>query len=162
RIERHFQALTDLLHCELPSLGYPRAAVFAFCRSVVAGNALAVLQGNLRAVHGPERAREVSTYELVNDIAEVYRGVMIAVPPVQGGWRRPAPGAAVAGVLTQWAAQVPVERMLRTRRGPKKARTQPKQSGAVDRHVATKKLLDRARGFGPPVSGEEPLMPSEV
>jgi len=60
------------------------------------------------------------------------------------------------------AAQVPVERMLRTRRGPKKARTQPKQSGAIDRHVATKKLLDRARGVGPPISGEEPLMPSEV
>ena len=48
------------------------------------------------------------------------------------------------------AAQVPVERMLRSRRGPKKARTQPKQSGAIDRHVATKKLLDRARGVGPP------------
>ena len=162
QVERHFQALTDLLHCELPSLGYPRAALFAFSMAVVAGNALAVLQGNLRAVHGEEMASEVSKYELVNDIAEVYRGMMIAVPPEQWGWVRPAPAAVVAGVLNQLAAHVPVERMLRTRRGPKKARTQPKKSGAVNRQVATKKLLDRARGVGPPSSGEEPVIPSQV
>jgi hypothetical protein len=162
QIERHFQALTDLLHCEVPSLGYPRAALFAFCMSVVAGNALAVLKGNLRAVHGAEMAREVSTYELVNDIAEVYRGMMIAVPPRDWAWVRPAPAAVVAGVLTDLAARVPIERMLRARRGPKKARTRPKKSGAVDRHVATKKLLDRARGVGPPVSEGEPLIRSAV
>src|SRR5262249_25289766 len=72
QVENHFQTLTDLLHCELPSLGYPRAALFAFSMSVVAGNALAVLRGNLRVVHGVEMAGEVSNYELVNDIAEVY------------------------------------------------------------------------------------------
>jgi IS4 transposase len=156
RIENHFQVLTDLLHCEVPGLGYPRAALFAFSMSVVAGNALAVLQGNLRAAHGEEMASEVSTYELVNDIAEVYRGMMIAVPPPQWAWVRQSPVAMVAGVLSQLAAQVPVERMLRTRRGPKKARTQPKRSGAVDRHVATKKLLDRAKGIGPPRSRDKP------
>ena len=59
QIERHFQTLTDLLHCEVPSLGHPRAALFGFSMSVVAGNALAVLQGNLRAVHGVEMASEV-------------------------------------------------------------------------------------------------------
>jgi IS4 transposase len=162
QIERHYQALTDLLHCEVPGLGYPRAALFAFCMSVVVGNALAVLKGNLRAAHGEEMAGEVSTSELVNDIAEVYRGMMIAVPPPQWGWVRPAAAAVVAGVLNELAARVPVERMLRARRGPKKARTKPKQSGAVDRHVATKKLLDRARGVGPPVPEEETAMPSRV
>src|SRR5262249_36867545 len=48
-VERHFQVLTDLLHCEIPALGYPRAALFAFGMSAVAGNALAVLKGSLRA-----------------------------------------------------------------------------------------------------------------
>jgi IS4 transposase len=162
QIERHFQALTDLLHCEVPSLGYPRAALFAFCMSVVAGNALAVLLGNLRAVHGAELAAEVSKFELVDQAAEVYPGMMIAVPAVHWEWVRGAAAEGLAGVLNQLAAQVPVERMLRSRRGPKKARTQPKKSGAVDRHVATKKLLARPRGVGPPGSGEEPLIPSEV
>jgi IS4 transposase len=81
QIETHFQTLTDLLHCEIPSLGYPRAALFAFAMSVLAGNALAILQGNLRAVHGQEMAAEVSNYALVNDVAETYSGMMIAVPP---------------------------------------------------------------------------------
>jgi IS4 transposase len=162
QIERHFQALTDLLHCEVPSLGYPRAALFGFSMSVVSGNALAVLKGNLRAVHGEEMTGEVSTFELVDQAAEVYPGMMIAVPPKHWDWVRRSPAEVVAGVLSQLAAQVPVDRMLRTRRGPKKARTQPKQSGAVDRHVATKKLLDRARGVGPPLSEEEPLIPSRV
>ena len=80
-IERHFQKLTDLLHCEVPGLGYPRAALFAFCMSVVAGNAVAVLKGNLRPAHGDELVAELSDYALVNDIAEVYPGMMIAVPP---------------------------------------------------------------------------------
>jgi IS4 transposase len=156
RIENHFQILTDLLHCEVPGLGYPRAALFGFSMSVVSGNALAVLKGNLRAVHGEEMACEVSHYELVNDIAEVYRGMMIAVPPPQWAWVRHCPAAVVADVLNRLAAQVPVERMLRTRRGPKKARTQPKKSGAKNRHVATKKLLDRAKGVGPPHSRAKP------
>jgi hypothetical protein len=137
------------------SLGYPRAALFAFSMSVISGNALAVLKGNLGAVHGQEMACEVSNYDLVNDIVEVYRGMMIAVPPPQWAWVRQVPAAVVAGVLNQLAAKVPVERMLRTRRGPKKARTQPKKSGAVNRHVATKKLLDRAKGVGPPRSGKK-------
>src|SRR5581483_4855610 len=109
--ENHFQILTDLLHCEVPGLGYPRAALFGFSMSVVSGNALAVLKGNLRAVHGEEMAGELSHYELVNDIAEVYRGMMIAVPPPQWAWVRQAPAAVIAGLLNQLAARVPIERM---------------------------------------------------
>jgi hypothetical protein len=52
--------------------------------------------------------------------------------------------------LIELAAAMPVHEMLRARRGPKKPRVRPKQSGAVDRHVATKRLLDQARGVGPP------------
>jgi IS4 transposase len=156
QIERHFQALTDLLHCEVPSLGYPRAALFGFSMAVVSGNALAVLKGNLRAAHGEEMAGEVSNFELVDQAAEVYPGMMIAVPPEHWEWVRRSPAAVVAAVLSDLAAAVPVERMLRSRRGPKKARTRRKQSGAVNRHVSTKKLLDRARGVGPPRSEKNP------
>jgi IS4 transposase len=161
-VENHFQTLTDLLHCEVPSLGYPRAALFAFSMSVVSGNALGVLKGNLRAVHGEELACEVSNFELVDQAAEDYPGMMKAVPPAQWAWVRQSPAVVIAGVLNELAAQMPVERMFRSRRGPKKARSQPKKSGAVDRHVATKKLLDQAKGVGSPALGGEPLMPSRV
>src|SRR5207247_9656194 len=81
RIEGHYQALTDLLHCEVPGLGDPRAALFAFSMSAVAGNALAVLKGNLRVAHGPEVAAEVSDFALVDEVAEVDAGRMMAVGP---------------------------------------------------------------------------------
>jgi hypothetical protein len=148
-IEGHFQKLTDLLHCEIPSLGYPRAALFAFSMSVVAGNALAVLKGGLRSVHGDEVVAELSNYALVNDIAGVYPGMMIAVPPPEWSFAERRSVDQVAELLTELAAQVPVERMRRSRRGPKKPRT-AKSSGSRIHHVATKKLLDKARGLPPP------------
>jgi hypothetical protein len=144
RIEGHYQTLTDLLHCEVPTLGYPRAALFAFSMSAVAGNALAVLKGNLRVAHGAEIAGEVSDFALVDEIAEVYPGMMLAVPPAR--WpslvRRRA--AEVAGVLNALAERVPVHRMFRCRRGPKKPRPK-RSSGKRIHHVSNKKLLDRTR-----------------
>jgi len=144
-IEGHYQAMTDLLHCEIPGLGRPRAALFAFSMSAVAGNALAVLKGNLRVAHGEEIAREVSDFELVDEAAEDYPGMMKAVPPA--AWPRAAEHGAeeVAAVLTAVAAKVPVHRMFRCRRGPKKPR--PKRSrGNRVHHVSNKKLLDQAGG----------------
>jgi len=144
-IEGHYQAMTDLLHCEIPSLGHPRAALFAFSMSAVAGNALAVLKGNLRVAHGEEIAQEVSDFALVDEAAEDYPGMMKAVPPA--AWPRAAMHGAeeVAAVLNDVAANVPVHRMFRSRRGPKKPR--PKRSrGNRIHHASNKRLLDRAGG----------------
>jgi hypothetical protein len=152
-IETHFQKLTDLLHCEIPTLGYPRAALFAFCMSVLAGNALAILKGNLRAVHGDEMVAELSTYALVNDVAEIYPGMMMAVPPPQWSFLDGCSVDEVAELLTDLATKVPIERMLRSRRGPKKPRKGKKSSGSRIHHVATKKLLDQAKGVPPPAKG---------
>jgi DDE family transposase len=149
-IERHYQKLTDLLHCEIPTLGYPRAALFAFSMSVVAGNALAILKGNLLAVHGEEMVKEVSNYTLVNDAAEVYPGMMIAAPPSVWSFLAGYSAGQVAGLLSALAAQVPVHRMLRSKRGPKKPRTTKKSSGNRVHHLATKKLLDESRGVPHP------------
>jgi hypothetical protein len=149
RIEGHYQALTDLLHCEVPTLGYPRAALFAFSMSAVAGNALAVLKGNLRVAHGEEMAAEISDFALVDEVAEVYPGMMVAVPPASWPELAACDAAEVAGVLNEMAERVPVHRMLRCRRGPKKPR--PKRSrGDRVHHVSNKKLLDRARGTRTP------------
>ena len=148
-IEGHFQKLTDLLHCEVPTLGYPRAALFAFCMSAVAGNALAILKGSLRSVHGDEMVAELSTYALVNEVAEVYPGMMVAVPPPEWSFVGTGSVGPVAELLGELAAKVPVERMLRSRRGPKKPRT-ARTSGSRIHHVATEKLLDKARGVPPP------------
>lgn len=149
-IERHFQKLTDLLHCEIPTLGRPLAALFAFCMSVLAGNALAILMGNLRAVHGDEMVAEVSPHTLVKDASEVYLGMMIAVPPVEWEPLLCCSASQLAGLLNDLAEGVPIERMLRSRRGPKKPRRDRGSPGSRIHHVATKKLLDASKGVPPP------------
>ena len=55
-IETHLQFLTESLHCELPGLGKPRAALFGFAMALVASNALAVVRGSIRAEHEIGRA----------------------------------------------------------------------------------------------------------
>src|SRR5215210_7646582 len=112
RIEGHYQTLTDLLHCEVPGLGYPRAALFAFSMSAVAGNALAVLKGNLREAHGTEVAMEVSDFALVDEVAEVYPGMMMAVPPARWPSLARRRVTEVAGVLNGLAGRGPVQRMF--------------------------------------------------
>src|SRR3954447_2722149 len=110
--------------------------------STVAGNALAVLKGNLRVAHGPEVAAEVSDFALVDEVAEMYPGMMMAVPP--GRWPKLSGSRAttVSRLLNELAGRVSVHRMFRCRRGPKKRG--PKRSSAKRiHHVSNKKLLDR-------------------
>src|SRR5205807_7194702 len=108
-----------------------------------------VLKGNLRAVHGDAMVEELSAFALVDEVAEIYPGMMMAVPPVQWSFVRQETVTAVAAILTELAARVPVERMLRSRRGPKKPRPK-RSSGKRVHHVSNKKLLDQARGKRPP------------
>ena len=166
RIEGHYQTLTDLLHSEVPSLGYPRAALFAFSMSAGAGNALAVLKGNLRVAHGEEMAAEVSGFALVDEVAEVYPGMMMAVPPSAWPHLAVSDAAEVAELLNDLANRVPVHRMFRCRRGPKKPRPQRSRGNRVH-HVSNKNLLDQARGTQTPThrsrspagQGTEPKIP---
>ena len=144
RIEGHFQKLTELLHCEIPTLGHPRAALFAFAMSAVAGNALAVLKGSLRAVHGDEMAEAVSDYAIVNEVAEIYPRMMLAVPPAHWRFADELGATDLARLLNDLAARVDVERKLRSRRGPKRAAKSRKSSGSRMHHVSTKKMMDRA------------------
>lgn len=146
RIEGHFQRLTELLHCEVPTLSYPRAALFAFAMAVVAGNALALLEGNLRAVHGEEEVTEFSHYAVVDEIAPTYRGMMIAVPPATWSFVRAYDVAAMAEAMKDVAAQVRVYWMRKASGGRKKVKTEKQKSGNDSPHVSTQRLLDQNTG----------------
>jgi hypothetical protein len=158
QIEGHYQTLTDLLHCEVPGLGYPRAALFTFSMSAMAGNALAVLKGNLRVAVGEEMAEEVSDFALVDEVAELYPGMMLAVPPARWPDLSRCRATTVSRLLNELAEKIPVHRMFRCRRGPKKPRPK-RSSGKRNHHVSNKKLLDRARGPRAPArSGRTPTV----
>ena len=139
RIERHFQKLTDLLHCEQPRSGHPRAALFAFAMALVASHALGQVESSLRATHGAEPVEELSWYQVVDEISHTHRGLMIAAPAVQWEPLRQLDAASLASLLNTMAAAVPIDRMRRVRRGPKKPRNTPKGRHT---HRSTRRLLD--------------------
>jgi hypothetical protein len=51
-IEIVLHELTTALQCEKHALGYPKAALFAFCVALLLENTFALLKGSLSAVHG--------------------------------------------------------------------------------------------------------------
>ena len=57
-IEGLFNVLTTTLACEQKSLGYPKAALFGFCVTLLAYNVLATVKAALRSVHGSVKVEE--------------------------------------------------------------------------------------------------------
>ena len=54
-----FGELATCLNGEVNTLGYPKAALFAFCVALVSYNVLSVVKAALRSVHGDEAVEEV-------------------------------------------------------------------------------------------------------
>jgi len=144
-IEHVFLNVTTILHCEINTLAYPKAALFGFCMALVASNVLATIKGALRSVHGAKKVEErVSDYHLARDVAGKYQGMMVALPPEE--WRPVATWTAAE--FTAWlrdlAGRVKLERYPRQPRGPKKPR--PRRTRfAKAKHIATSRLLAEER-----------------
>jgi hypothetical protein len=141
RIEGAFQELTVILQCEPNTLGYPPAALFAFCLAVVSYNLLRLTRAALGAAHGSEKVeRDVSTYYLAQELSKVFTGMAIALPAEE--WKEYAhlAPAELAEQLRQWARQAPLWRYQKHPRGPKKPRPR-RVSGDKIKHVATARLL---------------------
>jgi hypothetical protein len=140
-IETHFQFLTQSLHCELPGLGQPRAALFGFAMALVAGNALAVVRASLRSAHGVKAEAEVSGYYLADEIAHDYRTLMKYLPADQWlGWRQLSSSATVQ-LLRALAAHVNLKALTRSARGPKKPPRQKSVYNKKHKHYSTARLL---------------------
>lgn len=139
-IETLFLEVTTTLTCEIRTLCYPKAALFAFCLALVAANAVAVIKAALRAAHGEEKADELSGYYLALEVKQVHAGMMIALPPACWEIFRGLAAPRFATLLKKIAAHVDLERYRKSPRGPKKP--SPKkdryQNGG---HVSTHKLL---------------------
>lgn len=143
-LETAFQELTVHLRCELNTLGYPKAALFAFCVAVACYNLLAAVKGALRSAHGEERLdKELSNFYLTEEIGSVYRGMMIALPPEKWLAFQTMRPAELANTLCRWARRIDYRKYRKHPRGPKKPR--PNRPSAKFHHVSTKKLLDQKR-----------------
>ena len=143
-IETAFQELEASLNSGVNTLGYPKAALFAFCVALVAYNVLSTVKGALRSVHGEEVvADEVSGYYVADEVQMTHRGMMIAIPEDEWVVFHDLAAVELAEVLVSLARSVSLARLRKHPRGPKMPKPK-KLSGAKIKHVATAKIL-RAR-----------------
>jgi hypothetical protein len=105
QVETAFLELTVDLCCEIHTLGYPKAALFAFAVAVLCFNAFSVAKAALRSVKPsdsdaatpiktssnetpptrqptkrPPPADNLSTYYLADEVASTWRGMMVVLP----------------------------------------------------------------------------------
>src|SRR3954449_12881041 len=140
-IETAFQELEATLDGEITTLGYPKAALFAFCVALVSYNVLSTAKAALRAVHGADVITEqFSGYYLADEVRMSYRGMMRAIPKDEWVEYQEMSPEELAAVLVTWARTVPLSEYRKSHRGPKKPKP-TKTSGAKIKHVATAKIL---------------------
>jgi IS4 transposase len=143
-LETAFQELTVHLRCELNTLGYPKAALFAFCVALACYNLLAAVKGALRGIHGEATIeKKLSNFYLTEEISGVYRGMMIALPPETWEIYQTMSEVKLATTLRRWAQRVKLGSFRKHPRGLKKPRAL--RPNAQFHHVSTKKLLEQAR-----------------
>jgi IS4 transposase len=140
-IETAFAELEATLDGEIATLGYPKAALFAFCVALVSYNILSVVKAALRSVHGVKVVtEEVSDYYLADEVAGTYRGMMIAIPEDEWAVFHDLSPEMLGRVLQELARQVRLSEYRKHPRGPKKP--QPKRViVGQQNHVSTAKLL---------------------
>jgi IS4 transposase len=146
KLEGAFGELATALHCEISSLGYPPAALFAFGVGLIAYNILSVVRAALAAVHGEESLDDISAYYVADEIRGMMRGMMVAISDEQ--WQRQFGNRSdrhMADLLLELAKRVNLECFRKHRRGPKKPRT-PRTRFKGKTHVSTARILEESRG----------------
>lgn len=148
-LETAFQELEKTLAGEIETLGYPKAALFAFCVALVAYNILSTVKAALRAAHGHERVQqEVSGYYIADELRCTYRGMVIAIDDRNWTPFRDMTPVQLGATLVDLAGHVRLAAFRRHPRGPKKP--VPKRTRYLKHtHVATARLLDAARKKSP-------------
>jgi hypothetical protein len=140
-VEGLFHRLTVVLGCEVNTLGYPPAALFAFCVALAASNAYAAVRAAVRGEHGAAAAEELSEFYVSAELERTAEGMAVAVPaetwaPI-AGWSPGQMGAWLRSVVRHMRP----ERYRKAKRGPKKPK--PRRTRfAKEKHIATDRLLN--------------------
>ncbi len=144
-IEGLFFDVSQTLSCEIDTLCYPKAALFAFCLGLLASNAVALLKAALRAEHGEEVvSQRLSAYYLALEIRQTYAGMMVAIPAAHWQVFRDLSATALARLLRYLASHVSLLRYRKTPRGPKKPPPQRRRYRNGE-HISTAKVIAERR-----------------
>lgn len=144
-IEGLFFEAAQTLSCEIDTLCYPKAALFALCLGLLACNAVALLKASLRAEHGQEVvSQRLSAYYLALEIRQTYTGMMVAIPDAYWSVFEGLSDGQMAQVLREIASHVSLRRYRKTPRGPKKP-PPPRRRYKHGEHVATSQLISERK-----------------
>ncbi len=125
KVETLFQVATETFHCEIKTLGYPRAALFSFSMALVAYNLVSTLKGVIASVHGSDCREKLSYYYLAEEIDSTYQGMMIALPPEDWQDLGTMSLPQFSSLLQDWANSVNLKAFTSSPRKPKKKKPFP-------------------------------------
>jgi hypothetical protein len=144
-IETMFQELEGHLNSEVNSLGYPKAALFAFCTALVGYNAFAVTKAALRRAHGEDVVETLSGYYIALEFSGCHIGMAIATSPEEWSQFRAVAHREFLALLIRIARGADLLCYRKHVRGPKKPR--PKRTEYLNTpHVSTARLLRDQHG----------------
>jgi Transposase DDE domain len=153
-IENVFNVLTTTLQCEQSSLGYPKAALFAFCVTLVAYNVLATVKAALRSVHGNDKVeQDVSLIKVTEHVCRNYEGMMAGLPALEWLAFRDLGPKDMAACLREWAACVALEKVRKAKNKPKKKSKKDVAYDPSKPHISTARLLAARRRKSPATAG---------
>lgn len=142
-IESFFARIEHNLQSELPTLGYPKAALFGFGVSLVAANVFAVVHAAMEAAKRatPKVAdMPLSEYTIVEELRSMHRGMDVVLDDEAWASFPAMSPAKFAKYLVGWASNTDWARFRKAVRGPKKP--PPKRAHFKDKpHVSTARLL---------------------
>jgi IS4 transposase len=145
QVEGLFNDLTMALRCEVNTLGYPRAALLAFCLALATYNIMSSVRAAVRREHGAEKEEQLSEYDLANEIGGAAEGMMIALPPPTWVVFRTSTTKAFATFLRDCMRPVRIDLYRKSVRGPKKPRPPRRSFSRTSNHVSTYRLLLAAK-----------------
>ncbi len=140
-IETSFQELEKWFNSEINTLGYPPAALFGFCVSLISYMIVSVIKAALSSIHSTKIIEEqVSGYYLADEISATYRGMMIAIEAEEWEIFRKLTQAQLVQLLRKLAKKMKLSAFRKHPRGPKKPASKRKRDPKTP-HVSTAKLI---------------------
>ncbi|NEP53458.1 MAG: transposase [Moorea sp. SIO3C2] len=141
-IETLFQTVTEVFHCEIKTLGYPKAALFSFTIALMSYNLFGVLAAALSSAHGGETVDEsFSYYYAAEEVQAAYHGMCIALPDEEWRFLAQMELDEFCATLIQWASRVKLKFFTKTTRKPKKQK-QKRKYDPKRPHVSTARVLN--------------------
>jgi hypothetical protein len=142
QIETAFQTLTTTLRCEVNTLCYPRAALYAFATALVAYNAVTVVETAIRAEHGKAVAEQLSKYYMALEISSATDGMMVVLEDSDFDQFRVMPVSQFCTALRDVAQHIDLTQYRKNTRGPKKP-VKKKRRNKRKVHVSVAKILEQ-------------------